>query len=224
MDAYRPWKVEGRQGDEQKRTEQTSFDLSVRILGSSLECFVNGSRRFSDTLPTDGHYLNGQVGFYAYLDSPVRFSNIRLRRAPLKCFIVSPINPTFDKAEYKPLKKRLEEMKIDGHSLRCRRADDNTKSEPFIRTIIQEMKSANITVVLVPGGAGEPSIADKNENVFYELGMAHALNLPVIVYAKDEKRMPADLRHLNIIQTCDRLVESVSEILSKDTYEQVYSA
>lgn len=221
MGAYRPWRVEGEQGDEWKRTEQVVFDLAVRLSGSSLECFVNGSRRFSETLPPDAQYLNGQVGFYAYLDSPVRFSNIRLRRAPLKCFIVCPIDERFDNRVYAWVKEAIEKLEIDGHPVKCFRADESTRSEPFIRTIIQEMKSANVSVVLVPGDENTPE--NRNENMFYELGMAHALSLPTILCAENYTRVPADLRHLNIVRYPGPiLISSVRELLSKDTYQPIH--
>ncbi len=222
MDAYRPWRVLGQPGDEKNRGKQYEFDLCVRILGSSVDCFVNGSRVFMMTLPPDAHYQNGQVGFYAYMDSPVTFSNGRLRTEPLKCFVVSPINRTFDNRHYKPLKAKIENLKIAGHRVKCDRADQNRRSEPFIRTIIEQMKTANITVVLVPGKEDSPT--NRNENVFYELGAAHAMGLPTIIYAKDYRRMPADLRHLNIITDENRLTDSLKEVLSKDEYHPVYVA
>jgi hypothetical protein len=84
------------------------------------------------------------------------------------------------------------------------------------------MKTANVTVVLVPGTGQKAS--DRNENVFYELGVAHAIGLPTIIYAEHYKRMPADLRHLNIISDNKRLIESVKEVLGKDEYHPVYVA
>lgn len=222
MDAYRPWEVCGQHGDEKIRAEQYEFDLSVRILGSSFDCYVNDTRVFTMTLPPDAHYQNGNVGLYAYVDSPVTFSNVWLRTEPLRCFIVSPINSKFDEDVYNPLKKEIEELRIGDHCVKCDRADQNTRSEPFIRTIIEKMKTANITVVLVPGKKDSPR--NRNENVFYELGMAHSMGLPTIIYAKDYRRMPANLRHLNIITDKKRLLDSVQDVLSKDEYSQVYVA
>lgn len=222
MDAYRPWRVSGQHGDEKRRGKQNSFDLSIRILGSSLDCFVNGTRVFITTLPPDAHYQNGNVGFYAYTDSPVIFSDAWLRLDALRCFVVSPMNDKFDSDVYYPLKGRIERLKIAEHSVQCHRADQNSRSEPFIRTIIEQMKSANVTVVLVPGEHDCPE--NRNENVFYELGAAHSMGLPTIIYAKDFKRMPADLRHLNIITDEGRLVDAVKEVLSKDEYHPVYVA
>ncbi len=41
--------------------------------------------------------------------------------------------------------------------------------------------------------------ADKNPNVFYELGLAHAANKPVVFTAARVDDVPFDLRHLRVI-------------------------
>ncbi len=223
MDAYRPWQVRGNVGDESRRSQQHEFDLMVKIAGSSLECFVNGTREFHATLPAHAHYQNGNVGLYPHMDSPVVFSKLELHLEPLTCFVVSPINATFDAQVYKRLKRKIERVSVAGHPIRCVRADQNRRSEPFIRTIIENMRTANVTVVLIPGTKSYQK-RHLNENVFYELGVAHAMGIPTIIYAKNYLRMPADLRHLNIIDDDAKLVESVKELMCKEEYHPLYVA
>lgn len=38
-----------------------------------------------------------------------------------------------------------------------------------------------------------------NPNVFYELGLAHALNKPVVLVSSNEDDVPFDLRHIRVI-------------------------
>lgn len=218
---YSPWHVGGRHGDERSRT-RFEYDMSFRVVGSVIDCRINDTRVFQGTIPAMAHYQNGQVGLYAYEDTPVTFSDVELYLAPLNVFIVSPINKEFDRSVYQEVEASLEKLKIGAHSVKCRRADQLSRSEPFIRTIVEEMKSANVTVVLLPGANDEPP--NRNENVFYELGMAHALGLPTIIYAESHLRAPADLRHLNIITSKDKLVDAVREVLSKDQYNQIFVA
>jgi hypothetical protein len=42
-------------------------------------------------------------------------------------------------------------------------------------------------------------LTDRNPNVFYELGLAHALNKEVILLTQDINDVPFDLRHFRII-------------------------
>jgi hypothetical protein len=40
---------------------------------------------------------------------------------------------------------------------------------------------------------------DRNPNVFYELGLAHALKKPVVLISSHEKDVPFDVRHIRVI-------------------------
>ncbi|GEM_PF-6060307 len=63
------------------------------------------------------------------------------------------------------------------------------------RSIMADVWSAMVSSRLV--------IADctgRNANVFYELGMAHTLNKPVITIVQDLKDIPFDIRHMRVIE------------------------
>jgi hypothetical protein len=42
-------------------------------------------------------------------------------------------------------------------------------------------------------------MSERNPNVFYELGLAHAIGKPAILVAKTEEDIPFDLRHVRVI-------------------------
>jgi len=42
-------------------------------------------------------------------------------------------------------------------------------------------------------------MSDKNPNVFYELGLAHAIGKPAILVSRKEEDIPFDLRHIRVI-------------------------
>ncbi len=42
-------------------------------------------------------------------------------------------------------------------------------------------------------------LTDRNPNVFYELGLAHALQKPVVLISSNEKDVPFDLHHIRVI-------------------------
>ncbi|MGH2556405.1 MAG: hypothetical protein ACRDHO_11885, partial [Actinomycetota bacterium] len=42
-------------------------------------------------------------------------------------------------------------------------------------------------------------LTSKNPNVFYELGLAHALRKPVVLVSSNEDDVPFDLRHIRVI-------------------------
>lgn len=75
-------------------------------------------------------------------------------------------------------------------------------------------------------------LTTRNPNVFYELGLAHALNKPVVLVSSNEKDVPFDLQHIRVIyyDVTDpfwgqKLIEKVAEnILSalKNPEEAVF--
>jgi len=44
-----------------------------------------------------------------------------------------------------------------------------------------------------------PELSTRNPNVFYELGLAHALNKPVVLVSSNEPDVPFDLQHIRVI-------------------------
>lgn len=61
-------------------------------------------------------------------------------------------------------------------------------------------------------------LTSRNPNVFYELGLAHALNKPVVLVSRTQDDVPFDLQHIRVIyyDVADpfwgqKLIEKVSE-------------
>jgi len=80
------------------------------------------------------------------------------------------------------------------------------------KIIDQIWKGINDAKVLVA------ELTTRNPNVFYELGLAHALNKPVVLVAGKEEDVPFDLRHIRVIyyDTADpfwgqKLLDKVAE-------------
>lgn len=121
------------------------------------------------------------------------------------CFVVMPFaSPigTYYSLVYEPAIRKA--------GLTPARAD----SEIFgIGKIIDQIwKGINEAKVLVA------ELTTRNPNVFYELGLAHALNKPVVLIAGKEEDVPFDLRHIRVIyyDTADpfwgqKLVDKVAE-------------
>ncbi|MBU4373943.1 MAG: hypothetical protein KJ714_05780 [Euryarchaeota archaeon] len=71
------------------------------------------------------------------------------------------------------------------------RADDEIFSTGKI--IDQVWKGINSAKVLVA------ELTSRNANVFYELGLAHALQKPVVLVSSNEEDVPFDLHHIRVI-------------------------
>lgn len=71
------------------------------------------------------------------------------------------------------------------------RADEIYGAGAIIEDIYEAIKSATVLVADVTG---------KNPNVSYELGMAHALNKPVVIITQSTEDVPFDYKHLRHIR------------------------
>jgi hypothetical protein len=61
------------------------------------------------------------------------------------------------------------------------------------KIIDQVWRGINAAKVLVA------ELTTRNANVFYELGLAHALNKPVVLVSSNESDVPFDLQHIRVI-------------------------
>lgn len=101
------------------------------------------------------------------------------------CLIISPFGEWFD--EYNDL---IYKPAIVKAGLRSVRADDLYKTGSIVNDIWELTKTAKILLADLSG---------KNPNVFYELGLAHAIAKPVVLITDNIDDIPFDLRTLRVI-------------------------
>ncbi len=99
--------------------------------------------------------------------------------------VMMPFKAEFDSV-YIKLQKSTEEI-----GLSCVRADDIWEHHTIIQDIVNIIARARVVICDCSG---------KNPNVFYEIGIAHALGKEVILIAQTEDDIPFDLRHLRYIR------------------------
>jgi predicted ATPase len=112
------------------------------------------------------------------------------KRAPAEakrdtCFVIMPFGDPFDSyylAIYVPA--------IEAAGLTARRADDLFRPSTIVSDIWALTREAKLILADLSG---------KNPNVFYELGLAHAVEKPAILVSQSMDDVPFDLRSLRII-------------------------
>jgi hypothetical protein len=99
--------------------------------------------------------------------------------------VMMPFHPSFD-AVYATLQRTAAAA-----GLRCRRADDIWENPTIIQDVVSLIDRSSIVICDCTG---------RNPNVFYEIGIAHALGREVILITQAEADIPFDLRHLRFVQ------------------------
>lgn len=103
------------------------------------------------------------------------------------CFVVMPFNSDDlnDIYEYF-LKPAIE----NNCGLKCVRGDDVFGSNIIMEDIRKSIENARLIVA---------DLTDRNSNVFYEVGIAHALNKDVLLLSQSLNDIPFDLRHRRVL-------------------------
>ncbi len=102
-----------------------------------------------------------------------------------KVFVIMP----FD-AEAQPVYEDFILPTLDNLGFDVSRADDLLNQQNILRDILTSIASADLVVA---------DLTDSNSNVYYELGLAHALRKPVILLGQDMEEIPFDIRSYRLV-------------------------
>lgn len=106
--------------------------------------------------------------------------------ADASCFVMQPFAPPLGDYYEKIYKPAIEKA-----GLKAMRADADIFGTGKIMDQVWE--GINSATVLVA------ELTSRNANVFYELGLAHALRKPVVLVSSKEEDVPFDLQHIRVI-------------------------
>ena len=102
------------------------------------------------------------------------------------CFVLMPFRIEFEEV-YAQIKSAVAEI-----GFTCNRADSLFDNKPIMTNIISEIICSHFIIA---------DLTDRNPNVFYEIGISHALRdaVNVLLIAQDMEHVPFDLRHLPVV-------------------------
>jgi hypothetical protein len=106
---------------------------------------------------------------------------------PAKCFVVMPFGDADLEVVYEDFVKPVVENEC---LLRCERGDDVFGSNVIMDDILSSIRNADVVLA---------DLTRKNANVFYEVGICHALAKRVLLLAQSIDDVPFDLRHRRVL-------------------------
>jgi Lon protease-like protein len=118
------------------------------------------------------------------LHNPV-FRGRGFKRDESLAFVLMPFTDRF-----RPVFENIVKPVIERFGLRGVRADDIYGPRPIMEDVWRSINEAQVIIADVTG---------KNPNVFYEVGLAHAIGKDVIIISQSLEDIPFDLRHLRCI-------------------------
>jgi len=99
-------------------------------------------------------------------------------------FVLTPFNEKYN-SQYSVIKKVVTDL-----GFRCSRGDDSNLSSNILGHIVQQITKSRIVIANISG---------RNPNVFYELGIAHALGKPVLIVSESLADIPFDINSSRIL-------------------------
>ena len=103
------------------------------------------------------------------------------------CFVAIPFKKEFGKV----LKQSIRPASRDAGMV-CKKANDIFSTRGVIQDIWEQINRATVVIA---------DITEENANVFYEIGLSHALGKKVILITQGEpEKIPFDVRHIRCIK------------------------
>ncbi len=83
---------------------------------------------------------------------------------------------------------------VEAQNAKCIRADNIFKVGSILKDILKSIEESDYIIA---------DLSEKNPNVYYELGYAHALKKNVILLTQDIANLPFDIRDKRVIKYAD---------------------
>ena len=129
------------------------------------------------------------------------------------CFVIMPIGKEEqDRRKWREIFDTIFKPLVDisGLGLRCERADDIHQSGSIMKQVLLQLHSARVVLA---------DATTRNPNVFYELGVRHALGKRSILVGQSPKESPFDIQQYRMlvyrhpVDTSDEFHSNIREFL-----------
>lgn len=106
--------------------------------------------------------------------------------SPKGIFVIMPFAEEFTPVYADHIKKVAERLDLE-----IKRGDDFYKAQSIMQDVWDGIYNSRLLIADCTG---------KNPNIFYEIGLAHAIGKPVILITQEISDIPFDLAHMRIIE------------------------
>ncbi|MBF0426303.1 MAG: hypothetical protein HQL66_10860 [Magnetococcales bacterium] len=181
------------------------YDIKVVVEGQRAKLFVDDVKVIDyDRLPQ----LSGmQLGLYSFRGSDkVKFGPIEIDDRRPNAFIAMQFSEPYNEVYRDTIGPLVEEIGFEPT-----RVDEVSQPGIILNDIWLHLTQASVVIA---------EVSEPNPNVYYEIGVAHAMNKPTILLAQRSTRLPFDLGphrcvyYDNTIAGRARLLESLRSSLS----------
>jgi hypothetical protein len=166
-------------GTAKNLTPEQPYNISLHMQGQRISLELDGIRVLTHDMITQPQ--SGQLGIYAWGEGKVKFTAARLAEEPGKVFVVMPLSDFYLKSVLQRDHSCIEEK---DNNLIVHHADETYGPGIIIKDIENDIIESKIVVA---------EITERNPNVYYEVGYAHAQGKPTILLVQTNTKLPFDM-------------------------------
>lgn len=168
-----------------KSLENKIYDVNDRLLSSEdrwrdINHLLIEAQK-SNQLPGSEHNFKTNPFFKSM---GVTFDKSTTNNSKKKVFVLTPFHERYEKTFY------AIKMVCEKAGLNCSRGDEEFHQGSILKHILEEISKSSIVIANIDG---------RNPNVYYELGLVHALGKQVILITSNISEVPFDVQSQRII-------------------------
>jgi hypothetical protein len=199
-------------GSHENLHPEQPYSLSVHMQGQKVTFEVDGVQVLTHVLETAPP--QGQLGLYAWGDSRVEFNEASVTEEAGKVFVIVPFSDYYLNELFPGVIEPT--VREEGNNLVAHHAGEALGPGVIIKDIEKDISESKIVIADITGC---------NQNVYYEVGFAHASQVPTILLVQEGTDLPFDLSgyrcifYQNTIAGKDKIIqglrENIKEILGR---------
>jgi hypothetical protein len=177
------WRALAVAGNADNLTPDQWYTQTVELTGQRIQVSVDNVRVLQHVLDTP--LTGGQVGLFAVSLGRIEFDDFTVERRPGKVFVVMQFSEP-----YHQLYQEVIRPVVESFNLRAYHVGEVFGPGIILQDIVQGIVESEVVIA---------EITPVNQNVFYELGYAHALRKPTILLAERGKQLPFDVSGYRVL-------------------------
>lgn len=177
------WRASRSAGSVQNLQYNHDYTLEVTQRGQRVSLTADQVPVLDYLLPSP--LPGNQLGLYAMSRSPVQFRNFQIQRKSPTAFVAMQFGEPYDTIYRTVIKPKTQALGFE-----VVRIDEVNQPGIIFQDIQRKIEDAKVVIA---------EITAPNQNVYYEVGYAHALNKPTIFLAQRGKDLPFDIRSYRVI-------------------------
>jgi len=155
-----------------------TYQLAIRVIGQRIVLEVDSVRVLEHVLAAP--LQTGQLGLFTWGNRKIEFGKPTVAQEPGTVFVIMDFSDHYQEIYTEVIHTVINEFP----SLQAHHAGEVYGPGIILEDIQRDIVDAKIIVA---------EITPPNQNVFYELGYAHALGKPTILLAEKDKALPFDI-------------------------------